>query len=116
MIVLTERHQVRSVVKRWREQYGYIVNDPSKDVTSTRSRLEILRELEVLDLETASAADVAAIIGNTSWAHPVKCDECGKRSWSCVQLGEDADYDSSFACVCPDCLQSAIALATSEAT
>jgi hypothetical protein len=63
-----------------------------------------------LDQDTATAADVAEIIGNSFWVHERACDECGKETWEVVRLGEQPGYDSSTACVCRDCLRAALRL------
>jgi hypothetical protein len=102
----TMRDQVRTVAERWRDTYktyrvaaeGFVNVDG------------IQRGLNALDAETATAVDVAAIIGNSSWVCAPKCDECNEHSWSCVEIGEPADYDSSTATVCIECLRKAVAL------
>lgn len=114
MIVLSERYQVRNVVKRWREQYAHVIKDPSKDVVyfvsgsnplPTKSKLAILADLEKLNLESATADDVERVIGNDSWACEKTCSECGYRSWSCVALGRSEET----AVVCLECLREAAA-------
>ena len=70
-------------------------------------------KLVALDTETATAADVAAIIGNESWVRVEDCSDCGaKYLKSVTQLGEEPDYESQTAYVCDDCLRKALALAT----
>lgn len=96
MKLLSEREQVRSVVKRWRERYP----DPEFR----------LRDLDALDPETATAEDVAAAMGNRSWVCQRTCDECGEDSWSCVELGEEPDDESCTATICEGCLRKALAL------
>ena len=95
MKLLSEREQVRSVVKRWRERYP----DPEFR----------LRDLDALDPETATAEDVAAAMGNRSWVCQRTCDECGEDSWSCVELGEEPDDESCTATICEGCLRKALA-------
>lgn len=48
-------------------------------------------------------------IVNTSWTNN-KCNECGQDVNITIQLGEEPDYESSTAFICPDCLQKAIKL------
>lgn len=103
----SERELVRTVAERWRKQYG---RDPS-GIFGGRDKAVILRQLEALDVETATAGDVAAIIGNKSWVSPDACDECGTASWSNVQVGQEPDYESATATLCADCLRKALALA-----
>jgi hypothetical protein len=105
MKLLTEREKVRTVAAAWAKQYsknGPYGNDAEKQ--------EIAKALSALDPETATASDVAAIIGNNSWCGPCKCDECGKEAETAVQLGEEPDYESATAVVCFDCVQKAMTL------
>jgi hypothetical protein len=106
MKLMNERNQVRGIAKRWRAQYG-AYKDWKQEVT---------RKLDAIDDETATAADVAAIIGNETWAEPRTCHECGEASWDVVQVGEEPDYESATALVCVHCLRKAIALVTGEKT
>lgn len=104
MELITERGQIRTVAKRWRKQYGEGTYGADK-----RNR-NIVGELDALDVETATSADVAEIIGNNSWVCVESCDECGKETWDCVQLGESPDYESRTVYVCGDCLRAALEL------
>lgn len=112
MKLLNERTQVREVAERWREQYrpygewGRTVYGPSQP---------IYERLKRLDAETATAADVDAIIGVTGWADRATCQECRVRSFDCVHLGDEPDYDASYAIICVDCLRKALALVTGGA-
>ena len=99
----TMRGQVRSVAQRWRAQYG-------KGRMHGADKQEIQRRLDALDVETATAADVTAIIGNSSWAGPHECHECRVTTWDAVELGEPPDYESRTATICIDCLRKAVAL------
>jgi hypothetical protein len=105
MMVLDERTQVKNAIRRWVHMYG--LDGTSRD--DKRSR-RVGAELMALDQDTATAADVAEIIGNSSWVHERACDECGKETWEVVRLGEQPGYDSSTACVCRDCLRAALRL------
>ncbi len=97
--LLTERQQIRDVLAAWNVQY------PGGDPWGTAS------DLAKLDLETASANRIAAIIGNDSWVAPKCCDECGSGpSWNMIRVGEEPSYDSSTAILCFDCLRKAVAL------
>ena len=106
MKLMSERNQVRGIAKRWRAEYGHYT-DWKQDVSRT---------LEAIDDETATAAEVAAIIGNKSWAEPQTCHECGEASWDVVQVGEEPGYESATALICVHCLRKAIALVTGEKT
>lgn len=105
MKLITERTQVRDVANRWANAYpktGPYGRDPQKQA--------ITKALVALDAETATAADVAAIIGNDSWCGPKKCHECGAVVNVAVQVGEEPDYESSTATLCLACLEKALAL------
>lgn len=108
MKLITERQKIRGVAEAWRAQYcqPYRVRFSDSD-----EKDEKLSRLLALDVETATAADVAAIIGNTTWAGPERCQECEQTCAVVVQLGEEPDYESNTAWVCVECLRKALALA-----
>ncbi len=103
---LNERAQVRAVAAAWRRQYppnsDYMTVDGNPD--------DVLHALEALDVETATAKDVAKIIGNGSWVEPKECHECSVTSWNVVQVGQEPDYESATAQICGKCLRKALAL------
>lgn len=99
----TMRDKVRSVAQRWRAQYSNVSRYGA-------DKNEIQRKLDDLDVETATDADVAAIIGNGSWVGPHECHECGVTTWDAVELGQLPDYESHTATICIDCLNKAVAL------
>jgi hypothetical protein len=78
---MNEREQVRSVASRWKSQYPQDV-----EVLGDERSDDIFAKLEQLNLETATAQDVAAIIGNPSWVCPQRCNECEKRSFEAFAL------------------------------
>lgn len=88
MRVITERGLIAGVAKAWKRQY---LNEENS----------IYRQLLHLDKQTATADDVAAIIGNRSWTTLDACGECGEVPHDAlVQIG--AEY------VCLRCLRKAI--------
>lgn len=93
IVVETTRGQIRGVVKAWTRQYG-------------DRKPEIRERLEALDVETATAEDVAAIIGNNSWTRG-SCDVCGCEQSAWVRLGDEPDYDSTTLDICGMCLAAA---------
>jgi len=99
--LITERTQLCDVATRWREQY------PGN---RTDDKGEIAKKLDALDGETATAEDVAAIIGNNSWCAPSKCNECGAVVAVAVQVGEEPDYESRTATLCFVCVEKALSL------
>lgn len=111
MRLINERENVRGVAERWKAQYFR---------SGTWARLDIGRaekiyhDLAALDPETATARDVAAIIGNSSWAGPGDCNECGQSRNVLVELGQEPDYESATDRICEDCLRKALALVTSS--
>lgn len=110
MKLITERTQVRDVAARWASSYptnGPYGRDPDKQA--------ITKALAALDAETATAADVAAIIGNDTWCGPSTCNECGAVVEVAVQVGEEPDYESSTATLCFACVDQALALMTPNA-
>lgn len=104
MQLLDERHQVRTVAQRWRAQYG------GGSYGADRRGRMVGDELAALDVETATAADVAEIVGNGSWVGKNICNACKAETWDAVQLGEPPDCESSTVTICADCLRSALRL------
>lgn len=102
----TEREQMRTVAERWRKAYPQ-----DTCIVGRSSTNAVYARLAALDAEQATADDVATIIGNHSWVRPPGCDECGEESWDAVQLGQEPDYESDTATICPSCLRKALALA-----
>jgi hypothetical protein len=106
MKFLNERVLIREVAQRWAEQYSGAHWRKDKETQ------DIVRKLKALDPETATAADVAAIIGNDSWTRIDHCDECRVENLpEAVMLADDS---SSSATVCLPCLRKAVKLARSE--
>lgn len=105
MIVLDERTQVKNAIQRWVQMYGL-----DRSYGADKRGRHVGAELMALDQETATAADVAEIIGNSFWARKRACYECGKETWQVVELSEPADDESATACICRDCLRAALRL------
>ncbi len=104
MELLNERNQVRTVARRWHSQYGAGTYGGDK-----RGRM-VGDELAALDTESATAADVAEIVGNGSWVVKYTCHECGAETWDAVQVGQPPDCESSTATICSNCLSAALRL------
>lgn len=92
------RQQIVRAPQAWARQY--------RDTTDPR-KAEITRKLEALDVTTATAADVAQIIGNQSWSY-FCCDECSQYVEKVVEFGE---YESTVK-LCTSCLRAGSALAS----
>lgn len=97
---ITQRGLIRDVPTRWRRQYPTGVVYPS---APQKQQL-----LDALDLETATAAEVDAIIGNESWTRLPECQECGKENVETVEIGQPLEIESRTARVCADCLRAAL--------
>jgi len=96
MKLFNTRERIRNVAARWQEQY------PDNKPGLTDDKREITRKLLALDVERATPADVAAIIGNTSWTHAT-CDECGGTAVDAVEL--EHRYGGSTFTLCAVCAQ-----------
>jgi len=112
MKLITQRDMILGVAKRWFAQYGHALHESGfRDTHTFGNTLERLR---LLDLETASAKDVADIIGNASWTD-LTCDECQSHVDLVVQVGQEPDYESATASLCKECLAKAFGLSVMSA-
>lgn len=94
---ISQRSLIREVCNRWKRQY-----EPFTGVS--RDKFVIYEKLKTLDLDTCSAEDVAAAIGNSSWTR-IKCAECNNEVDWVLQVGEPPDYESATANLCRDCVR-----------
>lgn len=103
MTVTTERDRIREVAERWARQY------PPGPETLPRHRA-ITKRLRALDPETATSAEVEAIIGNESWTTD-RCNECKEwtHGWA-IMVGDEPNYESSTATLCLGCARKVAAL------
>ena len=101
---LNERTQIKDAIKDFVATHGLGTYSADK-----RGR-NIGEELLALDPETATASKIAEIIGNNSWVCEKECNECGKKTWDIVEIGEEPDYESATAEICLDCLKKAVNL------
>jgi len=101
MRVITIRSQIREVAQRWNEVYA--------DGRHGENKIAIGKKLAALDAETATAEEVAEIIGNDSWARPQECNECGHEFDIVIEVGEDPGYGSDSVILCMRCLSTAFA-------
>jgi len=106
MLRVNERDQIRDVAERWAAQYPNNRERPEKE--------EIKQKLFSLNKDTATAKEVAEIIGNDLWVTPKECQECHVESYKVIQVGQEPDYESYTTYICPDCLRKALLLAESE--
>ena len=104
MELLNERNQVRSVARRWQAMYGAVISRGNERLSI------VLNKLAALDVEIATAADVAGIVGNGSWVSKKICHECRAETWDSVEVGQGPGYSSEKATICGDCLRAAVRL------
>lgn len=101
MKLITIRSQILNVSEAWDKQY---------DGWPGPGKKAIGRKLRGLDKQTATAKDVADIIGNTSWAEPQECYECEEKFDVVIEVGQKPDHDSATAQLCVGCLEKAVKL------
>lgn len=106
--LITSRDLIRGVAATWRAQYYHDAAQLWSFVAGGSAQT-IYDQLCVLDVETATHADVAAIIGNGSWTR-VWCNGCETNVEVAVEVGAPPDYESSTATLCPSCLAAAVSL------
>jgi hypothetical protein len=107
MEIVDNQESVRTVIGRYSRQYP--ANFKMRD---GKYSADVIKRLSELDLNVATAADVAAIIGNTSWVTKPSCQECGGDDVKIVKFG---DYDgSNDFLVCEHCLVDALGLIRGE--
>lgn len=97
MKLITRRTQAAEAADRWIQQYY-------GDRDGIAAKIKALGKSPDRDA-------VDRIIGNDSWTSVDPCSECDKPSDVIVRLGQEPDYESSTAWVCPACLRAAIKLA-----
>lgn len=109
MILLNERYQVKKFIT---EGLPNMVATPGwgNAIWSQEQKQSLLTQIQNLDPSTATAEDIAKIMGTSYYVRPLECHECGETSWDCVLLGEEPNYDSSHARICFSCLQKAVNL------
>jgi hypothetical protein len=111
MHIVTQREVIRGVVERWWNSYAGSIQDPSKDGpwVHGKTKRQIYEELKTLDLKTATAEQVNAIIGNDSWT-ALRCNECDRDDHEQILQFGVVDYDSPHFALCPKCVHAAFAL------
>lgn len=107
MKLINERTLVAAVAARWKAQYfrrgGWGTVRLGNPETIHQGLLALGPD--------ATAKDVAAVIGNKSWAGPQRCHECGIEDVDAVvEIGQPLDYESATAEICLPCLRKAVAL------
>lgn len=105
---ITTEQKVKNVAEAWKASYYRAHHWISIFSGSSEVIYKRLKELS----ETATAKDVEDIIGNSSWTS-LTCHECDNSVDIVIQVGENPDWGSSTAQICPNCLRKALALSES---
>lgn len=108
MKVYTRLGEAATAADRWRDQY------PQRDREIYGGRIvgEIQDALRALGPSPTPEA-VKAVIGN-DWCL-LTCNECGRQVDSVIEVGEEpADYESSTARLCGECLLKALKMFDGE--
>ena len=99
---ITRQTQANAASIRWKRQYPH-------DKNNVQARLDALGPIKDPD-------EVDRIIGNKSWTELPMCSECGKRSNEFViEVGEEPDYESDTAWLCPACIRKLCRLTKGDA-
>ena len=108
MEVFTVRSQIRDVAKRWHDEYADEIASPAYWGSHGDACVVIYNQLLALDINAATTAVVAAIIGNNTWiADPVICYECLLPAPALVGFPIDVGDGTEFFRLCADCLRRA---------
>jgi hypothetical protein len=106
MLVVSRKTKAAAAVARWEYQYR-----GSGRLFDGRKPADILKRLKALgDNPDPDAVDAA--IGGEGWTCRPQCDECGEANDVVIQLGQEPDYESATASICPACLKKALELAS----
>ena len=98
MDIIKKTDLIENVYDKWTEQYRGSIDEDK------------LLVAVILKTEKPTTEEhIERIIGNNSWTRNI-CNECGNDSEITVQLGEEPDYDSATAKICPECLKKALSL------
>lgn len=101
MFVMTRKTLAKTAMNRWRLQYAKAIRENQGMLYGIWRRLEALGN-------DPSPESVDAAIGVKSWTKVPRCDECKREVNAVVEVGDLADYESSTARICIDCLRRAV--------
>lgn len=102
MKLITKREVIKRVAERWLNQYTQFKRHSGEKQDTYKRLLQLV-------LDTATEDDVEKVIGNRSWTR-MACDQCEQEVDTLVQVGQEPDYESRTASLCPTCLRAAVAL------
>lgn len=114
MNLITQRMLIRAVAAKWRKQYEPFKNyaplfSARMGLSHDLTKRQIAEKLDAIDGETATADDVANIIGSRSWTR-LECHECNRDVDAVVEVGEAPDYESRTAQLCRECAEKAASI------
>ncbi len=116
MKIIHRRDVIKSVARRYNEQYARYDDDTEVGYHQTRHRVgDTKKNLAALDLDTCSLDDVVAAMGGTTGWGSLECDECGKDVAALVRFGDTPDYEARWQDLCADCLGKGAILAQEQA-
>lgn len=104
MRLIGTRERIWNVAESYRRQYG---RNPVERFRDGKSSASIQAALDAINPGTATAGEVAAIIGNDSWSYN-SCAECGERIEDALEIG----HSDSPLCLCPQCIRNAYEMTT----
>lgn len=102
--VVTRREIIRLVPANFTKTYADYKTDTR--LWNGRTHGQMLADLNALDVETATHAEVSAIMGNESWSR-LLCDECGTDCEVIVRLGDEPEWEARWVDICAACLDTA---------
>lgn len=92
-----------AVAERWREQYFHAGRWGTAFGRSAEIKYEELKALGA----SPTPEEVAGVIGNTAWVDEF-CSACHEYAHEWITVGEESDYESATATLCPNCFEDAI--------
>ena len=99
---------------RWKQQY-FNAKTGLWGLMHSGLSLAIYERLKALDVETATPAEVAAIIGNRGWIEE-SCDLCDTYDAPIMRVGEAPDYEARWLWLCETCAKKIVAAFNSPDT
>jgi hypothetical protein len=105
MEIITKQSIIANVAEAFKDQYYSKGWSTRCAFRSEYTYEQIYHKL----LEAKTEEDVSSAIGNDSWTRN-KCHECGLDCDTVIVLGEEPDYESNTAQICPSCIKKAVDL------
>ena len=112
MIIITRTGLAAGTAEKWKKQY-FVDGAWHLHWKNQAPFFEEAYKAMIALGENPDPDAVDKAIGNGSWTR-LKCDECGHDKDAVVQLGQEPDYESSTALICPECLNKAHNLVNME--